>query len=388
MMMKCSNVSKNDVLLTNTALNKNLDKNKVAVGMSGGVDSTATAWILQQQGYEVIGITMKVFDDSQYQSLNKEIGCCSQSAVEDARRMADKLGIEHYVVNFEKIFKEKVIDYFVDDYTMGRTPNPCIACNRYVKFDALLDIAHEHGAYYIATGHYSSVVYDENKDRYLVRCAKAKSKDQTYMFWTLKQRQLQHILTPLSDFENKDEVRKIAAKLDVKAKGKQESQEICFIPDNDHIGYLTQHIKTNVSEGNFVDVDGNILGRHKGIIHYTIGQRKGLGITFGKPMYVVQIKPETDEIVLGENDKVFADGLIGEEANFISFDKLTDRMHAYAKIRSHAKEAKCIIEPIENNMLRVLFDEPQRAITSGQSVVFYNDGYMIGGAIIHSSFKR
>ncbi len=353
-----------------------LNKNKVAVGMSGGVDSTAAAYILKQRGYEVIGITMQVCD-----------GDCN-NYIDDAKKIANEIGIEHYVVNLKEIFKEKVIDYFIADYMVGRTPNPCIACNRYIKFDALIQTAHSYGAYYIATGHYSGVEYDENNDRYLVKCAKDISKDQTYMFWTLRQEQLRYILTPLSNIGSKNIVRDIACKFDINANDKSDSQEICFIPDNDHVRYLIKNINTSIPEGNFVDVNGNILGKHKGIINYTIGQRKGLGITFGKPMYVIDIRYKTNEIVLGENERVFAKELIANDINFILFDKLDNEIRAYAKIRSHAKLASCVIKPIDDISIKVIFDKPQRAITAGQSVVFYlendfGDMYMIGGAVIN-----
>ncbi len=358
---------------------KNLDKNKVAVGMSGGVDSTVAAYILKQRGYDVIGITMNLFDDE---------GCCSAlKVVEDAKRIAHKMGIPHYVVDLKDEFKQKVMDYFVDEYISGKTPNPCIACNRYIKFDAFINIAHKYGAYYVATGHYSGVEYNDKTSRYLVRTAREKNKDQTYMFWSLKQYQLKYILTPLSEISSKDEVRKIAVAFDILSNDKKESQEICFIPDNDHVKYLTNNIKSTIPTGHFIDIDGNIVGEHKGIINYTIGQRKGLGVSFGKPMYVIKIIPDTNEIVLGDNKSVFSDGLIGEDINFISFEKLTDTLRVKAKIRSHAKEADCSIQMIENDRIKVVFDCPQRAITAGQSVVFYKDEYMIGGANIVNSFN-
>ncbi len=364
-----------------------LDKKKVVVGMSGGVDSTVAAYQLKQKGYDVIGIHMKVWDDGDSDFAEKEGGCCSLSAVEDARRVCEKLDIPFYVVNFKQIFKEKVINYFLDEYKHGRTPNPCIACNKYVKFDALIRKAHDLGAYYVATGHYSKVAYDEELQRYLVHLSKEDKKDQTYTFWSLSQDQLKHILTPLGDMESKSEVREIAMRFDVNAAGKSDSQEICFIPDDDYSRYVTENLDGPIVEGNFIDTSGKVLGRHKGIVYYTIGQRKGLGITFGKPMYVIEIRPETDEVVLGENTEVFSKGLLASGANFIPFDKLEGKIDSFAKIRYSARPAKCTIEPAENGMIRVEFEDMQRAVTPGQAVVFYSDDMLIGGATIESAIK-
>lgn len=364
-----------------------LDKNKVVVGMSGGVDSTVAAYKLKEMGYDVIGIHMKVWDDGDADFVEKEGGCCSLSAVEDARRVCEKIGIPFYVVNFKSVFKEKVIDYFLDEYKHGRTPNPCIACNKHVKFDALIKKAHDLGAYYVATGHYSKVEYDKSLERYVVRLSKEDRKDQTYTFWSLEQDQLKHILTPLGDMESKAEVRAIAEKFDVNAAGKSDSQEICFIPDDDYARYVRENMDAPVRPGNFVDTEGNVLGEHKGIIYYTVGQRKGLGITFGQPMYVVEIRSLTNEVVLGTNDKVFSEGLLASSANFIPFEELEGKVEAYAKIRYSAKPAKCTIENVENGMIKVLFEDMQRAITPGQAVVFYNDNMLVGGATIECPIK-
>lgn len=365
-----------------------LSKNRVVVGMSGGVDSTAAAWLLKEQGYEVIGVTMKVWDDDSPDYVQKEGGCCSLSAVEDARRAAGEMGIPFYVVNFKGIFKEKVIDYFIEDYSQGRTPNPCIACNRYIKFDALIQKAHALGAYYVATGHYSQVIWDKQAKRYVVRLSKEEQKDQTYTFWSLRQNQLQHILTPLGNLSSKADVRKIAERFDANARGKGESQEICFIPDNDYARYVTQNMGAPVRPGNFVDTKGNKLGTHKGIIHYTVGQRKGLGITFGKPMYVVEIKPLTHEVVLGTNEDVFSTGLLASNANFIPFEQLEEKRTALAKIRYGAKPSPCTVESVGNGKIKVWFENHQRAITPGQAVVFYDNNQLLGGATIDKPLFR
>lgn len=362
-----------------------LNKNRVVIGMSGGVDSTVAAYLLKKQGYEVIGITMKTWDDPSDEYAEKIGGCCSLSAVEDARRVAAKLDIPFYVLNFKKPFKEQVIDYFVDEYEHGRTPNPCIACNKFIKFDRLLKKAHELGAYYVATGHYAKIEYDASIDRYLLKASKEKSKDQTYMLYNLTQWQLEHMMMPLGNYETKEEIRKIAEELDLSIASKPDSQEICFIPDDDYARFVTENVTKPIVPGNFVDEEGKCLGQHKGIIYYTIGQRKGLGVTFGKPMYVTRINAETNEVVLGDNEKVFAQSLLAEKVNWIAFDELKEPLHVYAKIR-HAKSAEsAMVIPVDEEHCRVLFEEPQRAITPGQAVVFYQNDLVIGGGTIQRS---
>lgn len=363
-----------------------LNKNRVVIGLSGGVDSTVAAYLLKEQGYDVIGITMKVWDDPSDDYAEKIGGCCSLSAVEDARRVAAKLDIPFYVLNFKIPFKEKVIDYFVDEYEKGRTPNPCIACNKFIKFDLLMRKAHELGAYYVATGHYAKIEYDESSNRHLLKSSHEKSKDQTYMLYNLSQFQLQHMMMPLGNYETKEEIRKIAETLDVSIASKPDSQEICFIPDDDYARYVTENAKAKIIPGNFVDDKGTILGKHNGIIYYTVGQRKGLGVTFGKPMYVININAKTNEVVLGEADKVFSEGLIAEDINWIPFDKLTEPIHVNAKVR-HAKSGEsAMIIPVDDKHCRVMFEHPQRAVTPGQAVVFYKDDLVIGGGTIERSF--
>lgn len=362
-----------------------LDKNKVVLGMSGGVDSSVAAYLLKKQGYEVIGVTMKVWQDDDDDNYERDDGCCGLSAADDARRVAGKLDIPFYVMNFKSVFKEKVIDYFIDEYLHGRTPNPCIACNKYIKFEELLNKAHSLGAYYVATGHYSRIEKDEKTNRYLIKKSSAKGKDQTYTMYNLTQNQIKHILMPLGEYESKEEIRGIAKELGLGVANKPDSQEICFIPDNNYGKFIKEKNKKNISLGDFVDTKGNVLGKHKGIIYYTIGQRKGLGLSLGKPAYVVDILPEKNQVVIGDNEDVFSDKLIANDINFIPFDKLKAPMKVEVKIRYSAKPASATIYPIEENKVKVEFDSPQRAITPGQAVVFYDGNVLVGGGTIVKS---
>lgn len=360
-----------------------LNKNKVVVGMSGGVDSTVAAYQLKKMGYEVIGVNMRLWQDDflEEEHFMKDGGCCSLSSVEDARRVCEQIGIPFYALDFKGVFKETVVDYFIDAYKNGETPNPCIACNKYVKFEALLEKAHQLGAYYVATGHYAKISYDDSIERYVVQKASAIEKDQTYALYNLTQEQLQHILMPLSEFSSKEEVRQIAAKFDVQMSQKSDSQEICFVPDQDYVGFLKRNGDFKIESGDFFSTEGEILGKHEGIVNYTIGQRKGLGITFGKPMYVVDIDPEYNRVVLGENNTVFKSELWAKDVNFIQMASIKGPYRCEAKIRYSAKPAPCTIEH-HDGIVHVIFDEPQRAVTPGQAVVFYQDEYLVGGGTI------
>ncbi|MBY6996252.1 tRNA 2-thiouridine(34) synthase MnmA [Clostridium botulinum] len=353
-------------------------KKKVLVGMSGGVDSSVAAYLLKEQGYEVIGVTMQIWQDDE-EFIEKEGGCCSLSAVADARRVANKIGIPFYVMNFKDAFKRNVIDYFVDEYMEGRTPNPCIACNKFIKFSSFLDKAMAMGIDYVATGHYA--IIEKHNDRYIIKKSEDDKKDQTYALYNLTQFQLERTLMPCGQYK-KSKIREIAKEIGLRVYNKKDSEEICFIPDNDHGRYIKNRFPNKVREGNFVDKQGNILGTHKGIVYYTIGQRKGLGIAFGKPMYVVDINPFRNEVVLGDLEDLLNTELIAKDTNYIPFDTLKEPMEVEAKIRYSQTPSKAIITPIEDDRVRVNFHEKQRAITKGQSVVFYKDDLLIGGGII------
>ena len=358
-----------------------MGKKKVLIGMSGGVDSSVAAAVLLEQGYEVIGATMQIWPDMSEEDKLTEGSCCSLSAVDDARKIANMLGIPYYVLNFKDVFEKKVICYFKDEYLKGKTPNPCIACNRYVKFETMLNKALSMGIDYVATGHYAIITYDEDRGRYLLKKSATQKKDQTYVLYNLTQNQLSRILMPIGEF-TKEQVREKAKEMGMHVASKSDSQEICFVPDNDYGKFIEDYSGKKISTGNFIDTKGNILGKHRGIIHYTVGQRKGLGIALGKPMYVVGIDAKNNNVILGEEKDVFSNTLFAHDLNFISIDKLEQPMRVKAKIRYSAKEADATIYPLEDDLVKVEFDEPQRAITPGQAVVFYDGDIVVGGGTI------
>ncbi len=354
-------------------------KPKVVVGMSGGVDSSVAAYLLEEQGYDVIGLTMQIWQKDTEE--DRDGGCCGLSAVDDARRVCQKLDIPHYVMNFRDDFKKHVIDYFLEEYQNARTPNPCIACNRYVKWESMLQKSLQIGADYIATGHYARVIKDEDTGRYTLKQSKTLAKDQTYALYNLSQYQLEHTLMPLGDY-TKDEVREIAKKIGLAVATKPDSQEICFVPDNDYASYIEKETGKKPKKGNFITKKGSVIGQHKGIIHYTIGQRKGLGLSLGKPVFVTKINPDDHTVVIGDHEDLMTHTVYANQLNFMPFEKLEGTLKCSAKIRYSHKAAPCTIKMAGEDMVLCEFEDKQRAITPGQALVFYDGDRVIGGGTI------
>lgn len=338
---------------------------KAAIGLSGGVDSAVAAYLLKQQGYEVTGVILRL-----------KPGSAADSDIADAAAIAEKLGIELKILDRREAFEQNVIAPFISEYLNGRTPNPCIECNKEIKFGVMLDYALEIGCDCIATGHYAKT--EKQGGRYLLRRSQS-AKDQSYFLFRLTQEQLSKTLFPLEGL-TKDEIREIALKAELPVAKKGDSQEICFVPDDDYIAYLASKNITS-PKGNFIDKNGNVLGKHNGIINYTVGQRKGLG-AFGKPMFVNSINAADNTVIIGENGTQYCRGLVADRLNFIAFDSLTEPLRADVKIRFRAKEQPALITPLEGDRMQIIFDEPQRSITPGQSAVIYNGDTVIGGGRI------
>ena len=357
-----------------------MDQKKALIAMSGGVDSAVSAYLTKLEGFHCIGATMRLYDNS---DIGADIGstCCSLDDVEDARQVATRLGMRHYVFNFTDDFHEKVIADFIRCYECGATPNPCIQCNRHLKFDHLLRRALELGCDYVVTGHYARIRRDEDTGRYLLYKAADLSKDQSYVLYSLTQHQLSHTIFPLGEM-TKTRARQIAEEQGFVNARKKDSQDICFVPDGDYVAFMERYTGKHYVPGDFLDLEGKVVGRHKGAVSYTLGQRKGLGLAMGAPVYVCDKDMEKNTVTVGPNEALFSTTLLAGDWNWFPFPELTEPLHITAKARYNQPPQPATVYPEENGMARVVFDEPQRALTPGQAVVLYDGDMVVGGGTI------
>lgn len=363
-----------------------MNEKRALIAMSGGVDSSVAACLMQRSGYQCIGATMRLFDNSILEA-DQESTCCSLDDVEDARSVAYRLGIPHYVFNFTDDFRKKVMDKFVHCYESGTTPNPCIDCNRYLKFEHLLRRGLELGCDFVVTGHYAQIRQDDVTGRYLVRKAVDLSKDQTYFLYSLTQEQLAHTQFPLGEL-TKEQVRQIAADEKFVNAKKHDSQDICFVPDGDYKAFLERYTGKIYPSGNFLDCSGKTVGKHQGAVGYTLGQRKGLGLAMGAPVYVCAKDMEANTVTIGPNEALFHRSLRANDWNWFPFPTLSEPIRVKAKTRSRMAEQPATVYPEENGYARVEFDEPQRAITPGQAVVLYDGDLVVGGGTITEVLRK
>jgi len=351
---------------------------KAIIAMSGGVDSSVAAMLLTNKGVECIGVTMKLIGDD---TVKISPSCCTDRDIEDAASVCKSLGIEHRIFNFSSNFKEKVVDNFVRCYENGMTPNPCVQCNRHLKFDKLFSEAEQLGADCVVTGHYARVEYNEENGRYLLKKAKDLSKDQTYVLYSLSQKQLSRAYFPLGEMD-KSEVRNVALENGFINADKKDSQDICFIKDCKYFEFIESYTGKSYPEGNFVDTNGNVLGKHKGIIRYTVGQGKKLGLILPEPLYVLDVDSVSNTVVLGKSEQLYKTELTAKDINLISVPEIVGEMRVKAKIRYRQTEADATVIQTEADEIKVIFDEPQRAITRGQAVVLYDGETVVGGGTI------
>ena len=349
-----------------------MEDKKVLLGMSGGVDSSVSALLLQQQGYEVIGATMELFAGS---------SCCNISTYMDAKNVCNQIGIRHLTINYQKEFKKYVIDDFIECYKSCKTPNPCIECNKYMKFGLMWEKAKELGCNYIATGHYAKTEYSKEYDRWILKKSNAGKKDQSYVLWNMPKELIEHIVFPLANFESKDEIRNIANKNNLKVANKPDSEDICFVPDGNYKKFLEKNSDIRPKEGNIVNSKGEILGKHAGLYNYTIGQRKGLGISYKVPLFVQGFNKARNEVIVGEEKELYKKEVVVNDVNLLLFDKIEEILEVDVKTRYSSNVAKAKIIQ-DGEYIKINFNEPQRAITPGQSAVFYIGDIVVGGGKI------
>lgn len=350
-----------------------MENKKVLLGMSGGVDSSVSALLLKQKGYEPIGITLELFAGS---------SCCNIDTYIDAKNVCKSIGVPHFTKDCKEEFNKNVIQDFIDCYSNCKTPNPCIECNKYMKFGYMWEKAKEFGCKYIATGHYAKTEYSKKYGRWVLKKSNAGRKDQSYVLWNIPKELIEFVIFPLADFESKDEIRKIASKNNLKVANKPDSEDICFVPDGNYAKFLEENSKLKPKKGNIVNKDGEILGKHNGLYHYTIGQRKGLGISYKEPLYVIGFNKEKNELIVGKKEEIYKTKMLVNEINLLLVDEIKEPLKVAVKTRYSSNEELATIHMKDKDTIEVIFKKPVARITPGQSAVFYIDDIVLGGGKI------